>query len=123
MNRMGSVFSAYLAASIVYIVKTARNETLSPGEAFALLAAFIVIYYSSITTLSQIMSQRTQSHFQQNRIHPQSSRKLEFRVEELPLTDQIGRRCFGNCREAIISWHPIDQDKPLNRSNLREGGG
>lgn len=62
-NRTGSIFSAYIATSIVYIVKTARNETLSPGEAFALLAAFTVIYYNSIMTLSQALILLFSHHF------------------------------------------------------------
>ena len=52
INRVGSIFSAYITTSIVYIAKTSRKETLSPGEAFAILAAFIPIYYNTITNLS-----------------------------------------------------------------------
>ena len=53
VHRLTSIFSAYIAASVVYIVKTLRNEPISPGEAFALITALSVIYLNSIMTLGQ----------------------------------------------------------------------
>ena len=53
MHMLSSIFSAYIAAAVVFIVKTLRDELISPGEAFALIAAFSMIYLNSITAFGQ----------------------------------------------------------------------